>query len=145
MNIVCSRLSRINHDISFCADVGQVKTGDDVQDTYVKMLQEITRVTTGVANGILVEYKSVRELMNAYRAEGEVLIADLEVGCSFSSATLDMYTKSCKGYGKQNWYIKREKNRPNNFQETSSIFHGTGPALYGLVKVENSLLIFGLS
>ncbi|RPB19631.1 hypothetical protein L211DRAFT_793911 [Terfezia boudieri ATCC MYA-4762] len=66
------KLTRTNHDTSFCADVGQVRTGNDVEDTYFKMLQEITRVTAGVANGIIGEYKSVRELMNACRDEGEL-------------------------------------------------------------------------
>jgi len=78
----------MNHDTSFCADVGQVRTGTDVEDTYFKMLQEITRVTAGVANGIIGEYKSVRELMNACRDEGELVIADLEVGCSFITTLL---------------------------------------------------------
>ncbi|KAF8421572.1 ERCC4 domain-containing protein [Tirmania nivea] len=79
MSTIPYKLARMNHDTSFCADVGQVRTGNDVEDTYFKMLQEITRVTAGVANGIMGEYKNVRELMNACRDEGEVVIADLEI------------------------------------------------------------------
>ncbi|KAF8456871.1 ERCC4 domain-containing protein [Terfezia claveryi] len=73
------KVSRTNHDTSFCADVGQVRTGNDVEDIYFKMLQEITRVTAGVANGIIGEYKSVPELMKACRDEGELVIANLEI------------------------------------------------------------------
>lgn len=79
------RVSRMNYDTSFCMDVGQVKTGNDPEDTYFKMLQEINRVTAGVANGIMGEYKSVRELMNACKTEGEDVVADLEV-CLYLAA-----------------------------------------------------------
>jgi len=123
----------MNHDTSFCADVGQVKSGNDVEDTYFKMLQEIPRVTAGVAHGIMGEYKSVRELINACRDEDGAVIADLEVGCSFVTTTLDIYTKYNKDNGKQNWYIEWEKNWPGNLQETSSIFHRAGPRFCGLV------------
>jgi len=112
----------MNHDISFCADAGQVRTGGDVEDIYFKMLQEITRVTAGVASGIMGEYKSVRELMNAFRDEGEVVIADLEVGCSFITM-LGMYTKTSKDNGKENRHPEREKDWPGSLQETLPIFH----------------------
>ena len=130
-------MSRINHDTSFCTDVGQVRTGNDVEDTYFKMLQEITRVTAGVANGITGEYKSVRELMNACRHEGELVIANLEVGC-FS---LLLYWKCMLNYskdnGNQNWYVKRETNWPGNLQETPPIFHRAGPRFCRLVTMHN--------
>lgn len=70
----------MNHNTSFCTDVGQVRTGNNAEDTYFKMLQEITRITAGVANGIMGEYKSVKELMNACKNAGDVVVADLEVG-----------------------------------------------------------------
>ncbi|KAF8461437.1 ERCC4 domain-containing protein [Kalaharituber pfeilii] len=71
--------SRTNFDTAFCTDLGQVKTGTDPEDTYFKMLQEINRVTAGVANGIMGEYKSVKELVKACKKEGEMVVADLDI------------------------------------------------------------------
>ncbi|KJZ71918.1 hypothetical protein HIM_08674 [Hirsutella minnesotensis 3608] len=36
----------------FCMESGQVKTGDGSKDTYVKMLQEIVRITAPIAYGV---------------------------------------------------------------------------------------------
>lgn len=105
----------MNYDTSFCADVGQVKTGNDIEDTYFKMLQEINRVTAGVANGVMGEYKTVRELVNACKTEGEAVVADVEVSWGLScllsifplnrDANIKIY--KFQDYGKQNWYLKR--------------------------------------
>ena len=69
----------MNFDTSFCADVGQVRTGHDADDTFSKMLQELHRVTAGVANGIMAEYKTVRQLMGACTTLGDSVVSDLEV------------------------------------------------------------------
>ena len=69
----------MNFDTSFCADVGQVRTGHDADDTFFKMLQELHRVTAGVANGIMAEYKTVRQLMDACGTLGDSVVSDLEV------------------------------------------------------------------
>lgn len=54
----------------FCMDSGQVKTGDDAKDTYVRMLQEIVRVTAPIAYGIASEFGTVTELVNGLEAGG---------------------------------------------------------------------------
>lgn len=54
----------------FCMESGQVKTGDDAQDTYVRMLQEIVRVTAPIAYGIAAEFGNVSELVRKLEAEG---------------------------------------------------------------------------
>ena len=64
---------------SFCMDVGQVKTGDDVEDTYIKMLQEIMRVTAPVAHGIAAEYPHVQALTKALTNSGAAAVQDLKV------------------------------------------------------------------
>lgn len=43
-------------------------TGKDEQDTFIKMLSELRGVTTSYAEGIVAEYKTLRNLFEAYRA-----------------------------------------------------------------------------
>jgi crossover junction endonuclease EME1 len=66
-------------EASFCMEAGQVKTGEDRNDTYIKMLQEIVRVTPPVAYGIAAEYPDVPSLMNAFRERGATALQDLKV------------------------------------------------------------------
>lgn len=68
-------------------DVGQVKTGDDKDDTYVKMLQEVVRVTAPVAYGIAAKYPNVMSLVRGFREAGPTALEDLKVSfsCHFSS------------------------------------------------------------
>ena len=72
----------MNMSTSFCMDVGQVKTGDDKDDTYVKMLQEIVRVTAPMAYGIAAKYPNVTSLVKRFRQEGPSTLEDLKVGCA---------------------------------------------------------------
>ncbi|KAI9721972.1 MAG: hypothetical protein M1812_001930 [Candelaria pacifica] len=73
------KAQRMNLDTSFCMDVGQVKTGDDKDDTYIKMLQEIVRVTAPVAYGIASEYPSVMALTKGFRTKGPTALEDIMV------------------------------------------------------------------
>lgn len=54
----------------FCMESGQVKTGEDAKDTYVRMLQEISRVTAPIAYGIAAEFDSVSKLVRGLEMEG---------------------------------------------------------------------------
>ncbi|RYP45804.1 hypothetical protein DL768_007890 [Monosporascus sp. mg162] len=58
----------------FCMESGQVRTGDGVRDTYVRMLQEMTRVTAPVAHGVVAEYGSVPELVRGLEARGPLAL-----------------------------------------------------------------------
>ena len=69
----------MNLDTSFCMESGQIKTGEDKQDTYVKMLQEVVRVTAPVAYGIAADYPSVISLVKAMRRHGPSCLEDIEV------------------------------------------------------------------
>ena len=69
----------MNLEASFCMDTGQVKTGDNKEDTYVKMLQENVRVTAPIAYGIAAEYPSVAALIGAFRRDGTGALEDLKV------------------------------------------------------------------
>ncbi|OHW89575.1 ERCC4 domain-containing protein [Colletotrichum incanum] len=58
----------------FCMETGQVRTGEDVKDTYVRMLQEIVRVTQPIAYGIVSEFGTVTELMKAFEERGPLCL-----------------------------------------------------------------------
>ncbi|RDA94568.1 hypothetical protein CP533_2387 [Ophiocordyceps camponoti-saundersi (nom. inval.)] len=54
----------------FCMESGQVRTGDGAADTYVRMLQEIVRVTAPVAYGVAAEFGSVSRLVKGLEEGG---------------------------------------------------------------------------
>ena len=58
------------NDAGFCMDSGQVRTGDGPRDTYVRMLQEIGRVTAPIAYGVAAEFATVRQLVEGLEAGG---------------------------------------------------------------------------
>lgn len=72
-------MERMNLDTSFCMESGQVKTGDDKNDTYVKMLQEVVRVTAPIAYSIVAEYPSVVSLIAGMRLDGPLVLENIEV------------------------------------------------------------------
>ncbi|CAP70676.1 uncharacterized protein PODANS_3_7400 [Podospora anserina S mat+] len=53
----------------FCMDSGQVRTGTETKDIYVRMLQEIGGVTKPIAVGIAQEYGSVSRLKRVMEEE----------------------------------------------------------------------------
>ncbi|TWU70779.1 hypothetical protein ED733_001302 [Metarhizium rileyi] len=54
----------------FCMESGQVRTGDSAGDTYVRMLQEIVRVTAPIAYGVAAEFDSVTKLVQGLESGG---------------------------------------------------------------------------
>ena len=78
----------MNLDTAFCMDVGQVKTGDDREDTFVKMLQEVVRVTAPIAYGIASHYPSVQTLTKALKERGPLALEDIKVCIIFYFGTL---------------------------------------------------------
>lgn len=80
------RMSLNDAGAAFCMDVGQVKTGDDARDTYVKMLQEVQRVTPAMAYGIVTLYPNVRALVRAFREEGPLVLEDVRKGANRDGA-----------------------------------------------------------
>ncbi|KAI9928140.1 hypothetical protein ASPWEDRAFT_50588 [Aspergillus wentii DTO 134E9] len=73
------RLERMEgNDSAFCMDVGQVKCGDDKEDTFIKMLQEVNRVTASMAYGIIPKYPSVTDLVKAMRTHGPGMLEDVK-------------------------------------------------------------------
>jgi crossover junction endonuclease EME1 len=81
LGLTVFRKMRMNLDTSFCMESGQIKTGEDKHDTYVKMLQEVVRVTPPIAYGIASDYPSVMSLIEVMRRHGPSALEDIEV-CS---------------------------------------------------------------
>lgn len=78
ISTIPSRLERMNLDTSFCMESGQVKSGEDNQDTYVRMLQEVVRITAPIAYGIAAEYPTLVSLIEGMRQHGPLLLEDIE-------------------------------------------------------------------
>ncbi|KAL4889588.1 ERCC4 domain-containing protein [Aspergillus ambiguus] len=66
------------NDSAFCMDGGQVKSGENKTDTYVKMLQEVNRVTASMAYGIAEKYPSVVDLVVGMRRQGPGLLENVK-------------------------------------------------------------------
>lgn len=76
----------MNLAASFCMDPGQVKTGLDKADTYSRMLQEVVRVTPAIAQAILDRYPTVISLVKAFRANGPLVLQDLQKAANRNGA-----------------------------------------------------------
>lgn len=66
-------------DTAFCMESGQVKTGDDADDTFIKMLQEVPRVTVPMAFGIANEYSNIVSLAKGLNVKGPLALEDIKV------------------------------------------------------------------
>jgi crossover junction endonuclease EME1 len=66
-------------DTTFCMESGQVKTGDDADDTFVKMLQEVSRVTVPMAYGIATKCPNIMSLARGLNGHGPLALEDVRV------------------------------------------------------------------
>lgn len=73
----------------FCMESGQVRTGDDAQDTYVRMLQEIVRVTAPIAYGIASEFHTVTDLVNGFEKGGPTILEGVRKSANKDGAFSD--------------------------------------------------------
>ncbi|KAK3683737.1 ERCC4 domain-containing protein [Podospora appendiculata] len=73
----------------FCMDTGQVRTGDGAKDTYVRMLQEIARVTAPIAWGVAGEFDTVAELVRGLEDEGPLCLEAVRKGANKDGAVSD--------------------------------------------------------
>ncbi|RAH56237.1 alpha-1,2-mannosyltransferase [Aspergillus piperis CBS 112811] len=77
------------NDSAFCMDVGQVKPGENRSDAFVKMIQEVNRVTASMAYGIATQYPSAMDLVNAMRKHGPGLLEDVKKSANKNGALTD--------------------------------------------------------
>ncbi|KAK4210030.1 ERCC4 domain-containing protein [Rhypophila decipiens] len=73
----------------FCMETGQVRTGDGAKDTYIRMLQEIGRVTAPVAYGIAAEFGSVPELVRGLEESGPLTLEGVKKSANRDGALTD--------------------------------------------------------
>lgn len=73
----------------FCMDSGQVKTGEDTRDTYVRMLQEIFRVTAPTAYSVVGEFGSVSQLVHGLASEGPKRLENVKKSANKDGALSD--------------------------------------------------------
>jgi crossover junction endonuclease EME1 len=58
---------------------GQFKSASTPEEIFLKMLQQVHRVTPQIAEAITGKYKSVDSIVKAFRADGPLILADLVV------------------------------------------------------------------
>ncbi|EFQ97040.1 hypothetical protein MGYG_00084 [Nannizzia gypsea CBS 118893] len=78
-----------NQDASFCMDVGQVRSGDDAGDAYVRMMQEVSRITAPIAYGVATQYPTVGRLVDAFDKGGALLLEDVKKCANKTGAMTD--------------------------------------------------------
>lgn len=66
-----------------------MKTGDSPSDTYIKMLQEIIRITAPVAYGIAAEYPTVQDLVRGLEKNGPLALEDIRKSATKEGALSD--------------------------------------------------------
>ncbi|KAI0147714.1 hypothetical protein GGR57DRAFT_243054 [Xylariaceae sp. FL1272] len=76
-------------DAGFCMESGQVRTGDGARDTYIHMLQEVTRVTAPIAYGIANKYPSVAELVRGLEQDGPLALENCRKSANKDGALTD--------------------------------------------------------
>ncbi|KAK3906104.1 ERCC4 domain-containing protein [Staphylotrichum tortipilum] len=69
-----------NDAAGFCIESGQVRSGDSPRDTYVRMLQEIGRVTAAVAYGVAAEFGTVGKLVRGLEVGGPLRLEKVPKG-----------------------------------------------------------------
>ena len=74
---------------AFCMDAGQVRAGDGAGDTYVRLLQEITRVSAPVAYGVAAEFPALPALLRGLLAGGPLALEDIPKGANKDGAVSD--------------------------------------------------------
>ena len=105
VTLISRRQDRMRLDTSFCMDSGQVKTGEDNDDTYVKMLQEVKMITVSMAHGIAAEYPNVGSLLNGFKRLGPLALEHVRVcgGSGFLLRFCAFLTFCTPEIGKQGW------------------------------------------
>ncbi|MDA4131992.1 MAG: hypothetical protein OK454_02540 [Thaumarchaeota archaeon] len=74
---------------AFCMETGQVRTGDGSRGTYVRMLQEIARVTAPIAYGVAGEFGTVSELVRGLEAGGPLRLEEVRKSANKDGAFSD--------------------------------------------------------
>jgi crossover junction endonuclease EME1 len=95
------------NNAAFCMDVGQVKSGVDKHDTFVKMMQEVNRITAPMAYGIASQYPCVTDLVRGMRMHGNMMLEDIKVAFMLLRGPLILIvlTVFCLEIREQEWFV----------------------------------------
>ncbi|KAM0480193.1 hypothetical protein ACHAPX_004018 [Trichoderma viride] len=80
---------KLTSSAGFCMESGQVRTGDDARDTYVRLLQEIARVTAPIAYGIVSEFDTVNKLVTGLEQGGPLRLESVRKSANKDGAVSD--------------------------------------------------------
>ncbi|KAM0511398.1 hypothetical protein ACHAPE_009913 [Trichoderma viride] len=80
---------KLTSSAGFCMESGQVRTGDDARDTYVRLLQEIARVTAPIAYGIVSEFDTVSKLVTGLEQGGPLRLESVRKSANKDGAVSD--------------------------------------------------------
>ncbi|KAG9242836.1 ERCC4 domain-containing protein [Calycina marina] len=83
------KMQQRSMDTSFCMEQGQVKAGTDTKDTFIKMLGEITRITSPIALGISNKFPTVQKLVKGLKEEGPLALMELRTMANRDGAYAD--------------------------------------------------------
>lgn len=78
-----------NASAAFCMDTGQVRTGEGARDAYVRMLQEMARITAPIAHGIAAEFGSPAKLVRGLEHVGPLALEDIRKSANRDGAYTD--------------------------------------------------------
>ena len=69
-------------DASFCMETGQVQSGKNNEDTFLKILKQLTRITDKEAHGIASRYPNIVSLVKAFKEIGPSALENVRVSFS---------------------------------------------------------------
>jgi hypothetical protein len=120
-------------DAAFCMESGQVKTGADNDEVYVKMLQENVRITAPIAYGIATKYPNVRSLVNGFAKHGPLALEDVKVGFHVEPGWLK-HANPIPEIREQERCLDRFQDRAGAEQALVQNLHRDGPGNCGDIK-----------
>ena len=66
-------------DASFCMETGQVHSGKNNEDTYLKVLKQLNRITDKEAHGIASRYPNIVSLVRGFEEHGPLALENVPV------------------------------------------------------------------
>lgn len=128
-----------DNDSAFCMESGQVKPGEDAFDSYIRMLQEVSRVTASMAYGVARQHPTVVDLIRGMRGSGPGMLEDVKVSLlSFSITFKDFFfylTHPCIEISKQEWRCHGFPHRSCGKSTFVQSVHGNRSAVHGYLML----------
>ena len=85
-------------------EAGQVASGKNNDDTYLKILKQLNRITDKEAHGIASRYPNIVSLINAFKTQGPLALENIPVSRDPTASRLPN-TKRFRNYQRQEMKI----------------------------------------